>query len=53
VHRIGAPFAPIAASPVLEQAFVPNAWTIVAGVEQMLGLAPAAGLRAGDARHVT
>jgi len=40
VHRVGAPFAPVPASPVLEQAFVPNAKTIVAGVEQMLGLAP-------------
>src|SRR5882757_6115499 len=35
VHRIGAPFAPVPASPVLEQAFVPNAKTIAAGVEQM------------------
>jgi acetoin:2,6-dichlorophenolindophenol oxidoreductase subunit beta len=41
VHRVGAPFAPVPASPVLEQAFVPNAKTIVASVEQMLGLAPA------------
>jgi pyruvate/2-oxoglutarate/acetoin dehydrogenase E1 component len=41
VQRIGAPFAPVPASPVLEQAFVPDAGTIVAGVEQMLGLVPA------------
>jgi pyruvate dehydrogenase E1 component beta subunit len=41
VHRIGAPFAPVPASPVLEKAFVPDVRTIVSGVEQMLGLAPA------------
>jgi pyruvate dehydrogenase E1 component beta subunit len=38
VHRLGAPFTPVPASPVLEDAFVPNANRIVAGVEQMLGL---------------
>jgi len=41
MHRVGAPFAPVPASPVLEQAFVPDTRTIVAAVEQMLGLAPA------------
>jgi len=38
VHRVGAPFAPVPASPVLEDAFVPNAKLIVASVERMLGL---------------
>jgi len=41
VHRLGAPFAPVPASPVLEDAFVPNANLIVASVERMLGLKPA------------
>jgi acetoin:2,6-dichlorophenolindophenol oxidoreductase subunit beta len=36
VSRVGAPFAPVPASPVLEEAFVPNARSIVASVEQML-----------------
>jgi pyruvate/2-oxoglutarate/acetoin dehydrogenase E1 component len=43
VHRLGAPFAPVPASPVLEDAFVPNARLIVASVERMLGLQPANG----------
>jgi pyruvate dehydrogenase E1 component beta subunit len=43
VQRLGAPFAPVPASPVLEDAFVPNAKLIVASVEQMLGLRPAKG----------
>jgi len=38
IHRLGAPFAPVPASPVLEDAFVPNAKLIVASVERMLGL---------------
>jgi acetoin:2,6-dichlorophenolindophenol oxidoreductase subunit beta len=38
VQRLGAPFAPVPASPVLEEAFVPNAKRIVASVERMLGL---------------
>jgi pyruvate dehydrogenase E1 component beta subunit len=38
VQRVGAPFAPVPASPVLEDAFVPTAKLIVANVEQMLGL---------------
>jgi pyruvate dehydrogenase E1 component beta subunit len=37
VQRLGAPFAPVPASPVLEDAFVPNAARIAAAVEQMLG----------------
>jgi pyruvate dehydrogenase E1 component beta subunit len=37
VHRVGAPFAPVPASPALEEAFVPNAGLIVANVERMLG----------------
>ena len=41
VQRLGAPFAPVPASPVLEDAFVPNAKRIVATVERMLGLQPA------------
>ena len=40
VQRLGAPFAPVPASPVLEDAFVPNAKRIVASVERMLGLQP-------------
>jgi pyruvate/2-oxoglutarate/acetoin dehydrogenase E1 component len=40
IHRLGAPFAPVPASPVLEDAFVPNAKLIVASVERMLGLQP-------------
>jgi len=38
VQRVGAPFAPVPASPVLEDAFVPNAKRIIAGVERVLGL---------------
>src|SRR5215831_10240264 len=38
VQRVGAPFAPVPASPVLEDAFVPNAKRIVASVERLLGL---------------
>jgi pyruvate dehydrogenase E1 component beta subunit len=41
VQRLGAPFAPVPASPVLEDAFVPNAGRIVASAERMLGLQPA------------
>lgn len=41
VQRLGAPFAPVPASPVLEDAFVPNAKLIVASAERMLGLQPA------------
>jgi pyruvate/2-oxoglutarate/acetoin dehydrogenase E1 component len=37
VSRVGAPFAPVPASPVLEDAFVPHAGLIVASVERMLG----------------
>jgi pyruvate dehydrogenase E1 component beta subunit len=40
IARLGAPFAPVPASPVLEDAFVPNAKLIVASVERMLGLQP-------------
>jgi pyruvate dehydrogenase E1 component beta subunit len=40
VQRLGAPFAPVPASPVLEDAFVPNAKRIVASVERMLGRQP-------------
>jgi pyruvate dehydrogenase E1 component beta subunit len=38
VQRLGAPFAPVPASPVLEDAFVPNAKRVIASVERMLGL---------------
>lgn len=37
VARLGAPFAPVPASPILEDAFVPNAKLLVATVEGMLG----------------
>ncbi|MPZ39321.1 MAG: alpha-ketoacid dehydrogenase subunit beta [Rhizobiales bacterium] len=37
VYRLGAPFAPVPASPVLEDAFVPNAKLIVRCAEQMIG----------------
>jgi pyruvate dehydrogenase E1 component beta subunit len=37
VQRLAAPFAPVPASPVLEDAFVPNAARIAAAIEQMLG----------------
>lgn len=37
VSRVGAPFAPVPASPVLEDAFVPNATSIVEKVLQILG----------------
>ncbi len=43
VQRLGAPFVPVPASSVLEEAFVPNAELIVASVERMLGLQPARG----------
>ena len=43
VCRVGAPFAPVPASPVLEDAFVPNAKLIVASVERMLGSQPMEG----------
>ena len=39
IMRIGAPYAPPPASPVLEAAFVPNMDVIVAAVERMLGAA--------------
>lgn len=42
VGRVGAPFAAVPASPPLEKAFVPDAAKIVAAVERMLGMAPAA-----------
>lgn len=38
VHRLGAPFAPVPATPVLEKAFVPNANSIVASVEKIMCL---------------
>lgn len=38
ICRIGAPFAPVPASPVLERAFVPNAGGIAAAAARMLGL---------------
>jgi pyruvate dehydrogenase E1 component beta subunit len=41
VQRVGAPFSPVPASPVLEQAFVPGAAAIVAAAQDMLGLTPA------------
>jgi pyruvate/2-oxoglutarate/acetoin dehydrogenase E1 component len=37
VARLGAPFAPVPASPVLENAFVPNAASIVEKVMKILG----------------
>lgn len=37
VARLGAPFAPVPASPVLEDAFVPNADSIVEKVLQIMG----------------
>ncbi len=37
VSRLGAPFAPVPASPVLEDSFVPDARSIVEKVEQILG----------------
>ena len=40
VCRVGAPFAPVPASPALEDAFVPNAALIVASVERMFGSQP-------------
>ena len=40
VSRVGAPFTPVPASPVLEDAFVPNATLVVTSVERMLGLQP-------------
>jgi acetoin:2,6-dichlorophenolindophenol oxidoreductase subunit beta len=39
VFRLAAPFAPVPFSPVLEQAYVPNAARIVEGVRQLLGRA--------------
>ena len=38
VFRVGAPFAPVPASPVLEQAFVPDSADIVAAAERMLAI---------------
>jgi pyruvate dehydrogenase E1 component beta subunit len=35
IRRLGAPFAPVPASPVLEDAFVPNASRIVAAVQAL------------------
>ena len=43
VGRVGAPFAPVPYSPVLERAYVPNADTIADAVRQAAGLVPAAG----------
>jgi pyruvate dehydrogenase E1 component beta subunit len=40
VERLGAPFAPVPASPALEEAFVPNADLIVERAERMLALPP-------------
>jgi pyruvate/2-oxoglutarate/acetoin dehydrogenase E1 component len=37
VSRLAAPFSPVPFSPVLEQAYVPNAARIVDGVRQLLG----------------
>jgi pyruvate dehydrogenase E1 component beta subunit len=37
VHRLAAPFAPVPFSPVLEQAYLPNAAGIADGVRQLLG----------------
>ena len=37
IQRVGAPFAPVPASPVLEKAFVPGHNGIVAAVERTLG----------------
>ena len=37
VQRVGAPFAPVPASPILEDSFLPNAELIVESVERMLG----------------
>jgi pyruvate/2-oxoglutarate/acetoin dehydrogenase E1 component len=42
VARVGAPFSPVPASPPLERAFVPDAARIIAAVERMLQLKPAA-----------
>jgi len=39
VLRVGAPFAPVPASPVLEKAFVPDADGIVAAAERLMGSA--------------
>ena len=40
VARVGAPFAPVPASPPLEKAYLPDAARIVAAAERMLGLGP-------------
>ncbi len=40
VARVGAPFAPVPASPPLEKAFVPDAARIIAAVERLLGQHP-------------
>ena len=37
VARVGAPFSPVPFSPVLEQAYLPNANKIVAEVKSLLG----------------
>lgn len=39
IARVGAPFAPVPASPPLERAFVPDAARIVAAAEKLLGIA--------------
>ena len=36
MFRIGAPFAPVPFSPVLERAYIPDANRIVAGVQRLL-----------------
>ena len=38
VVRVGAPFAPVPASPSLEHAFVPNSVDIVAAAKRMLAI---------------
>lgn len=40
VRRLGAPFAPVPASPALEEAFLPNKDKIVESVKQVMGHAP-------------
>jgi pyruvate dehydrogenase E1 component beta subunit len=37
VKRVGAPFTPVPISPVLEDAYLPNADKIVAAVRQVVG----------------
>ena len=43
IRRVGAPFAPVPASPDLERCFVPDRGAIRRAVEELLGLAPATG----------